>query len=132
MIATLVPMLLPILGKVIDRVIPDPVKAAEAHAELEKALMDNQEALWGAMSKVMAADSGSESAYVRYARPTVVYWSLGLVTYITVTAPFGHAAAMVGALAEVPAELWLLMTAGVGIFGLTRGTQKTAAAYRGN
>lgn len=127
----LLTLFMPLIKDVLGRVIPDPEKRAEAELELQTALMQNEKSIMDAMSKVMTADANS-SPYVRNARPTIVYWSLGITTYIVLGAPFGYADEMVEALAAMPSELYQMMMVGIGAFGVTRGLEKTARAYKPN
>lgn len=126
-LAAFLPALLPLLGKAVEKLIPDTAKQAEVMLEFQKSVLENQSSLAEAMSKVMAADANS-SAFVRSARPTIVYWSLGMVTLIAFTAPFGYAGHIVGALQAVPSELWTLMTVGIGAYNVLRTVDKAVAA----
>lgn len=129
MILSIIELLMPTVREVLGRAIPDPEARAKAEAEMREALAKNQTAVLDAMSKVMSSDAAS-SAYVRNARPTIVYWSLALTTYIVVGAPLGWADEMVSALQAMPSELYTMMMVGIGAFGVTRGLEKTARAYR--
>ena len=118
--------ILPVLSKVLDRIIPDPEARRAAEMEIQKTLLENEGEITKAMQEVMVADSQQDDKYVKRARPTVVYWSLGLITGIAVVSPFGYADDIVSALAKVPDALYTLMAVGIGAFSLTRGGEKMA------
>lgn len=127
MILDIVKFVLPVL----DRVIPDRNKRAEAQEEITRALIENQASLLDAAKSVMAADAASDNKLTSSARPIVVYWSLSLITIIVLSAPFGLSRPIVEALKEVPGDLWTLITAGVGIFMFGRSAEKATRNLRG-
>lgn len=122
----LIQLLLPILNKLI----PDSEKRIEAQNEIIKMASENEGKIFDAMKEVMAADSNSDSAYTRAARPTVVYWSLGLTTMIVVLAPFGLDSAILLSLSKIPSDLWLLITTSIGAFTLGRSGEKIIKTYK--
>ncbi len=125
-ISAILTAILPILNKII----PDPDKRLETQAALEKALMESQDKIYDSMKDVMVADSQSESAYTRYARPTVLYWSLGIISLVVVLAPFGFDHSILEALTTVPSKLWDLMTVSFGGFIIGRSAEKAVNNYR--
>lgn len=118
------------ISNVLTRIIPDPNVAAQLQADLTKALFDKESGVLNASKEVMVADAAQDDKYTKRARPTVVYWSLTLVTYITVMASFGHATAIVSALQTVPSDLYNMMMVGIGAFGLSRGVEKGIGALK--
>lgn len=122
----LVSLILP----VVDKLIPDPVKRAEAQKEIIKTISGSEDRIYDAMKEVMVADSTSDSKYTKNARPTLVYWSLGMVSLIIFLAPFGYDKSILLSLSKIPAELWQLMTVGVGLFTLGRSGEKIMRTYK--
>lgn len=127
---TLIPAILSTLGPLLNKIIPDPQQQAQIQLELTKALMDKDSAVLGAMKDVMVSDSQQDDKYTKRARPTVVYWSLTLVTFITMMASFGKAGPIVAALQTVPSDLYNMMMVGIGAFGLSRGVEKGIGALK--
>lgn len=111
---------------ILSKFIPDPNVKAQAEAELQKTIAEGQKAQYDAMAQVMAADSASDSKYTKMARPTVVYWSLGMVTLIALAGLFGQAQPIIDALNGVPPDLYDLIRYGVGIYAAGRSTEKIA------
>jgi hypothetical protein len=77
-----IPAIIAAISGILNRIIPDPDKRLEAETEIQKALMQNQSAIYDAMKSVMAADAQSESWLTRNARPIVVMWCLAMITWV--------------------------------------------------
>lgn len=122
---TLFPVLMQVLAPVLSKVIPDDGKLAEAQAELQRALLDQQAYLNQAMADVMKADAASQSPWPRNARPATVFWALAMITWVGVVSPIlGIQVEVVNALKNVPAELWSLLTVSIGAYMLARSADK--------
>lgn len=115
---------------IINKLIPDPQAQAQIQLELTKALTDKENGVLNAMKDVMVADSQQDDKYTKRARPSVVYWSMAMVTYIIGAASVGHATAIVNALSAVPTDLYNMMMVGIGAFGLSRGVEKGIGALK--
>jgi hypothetical protein len=121
-------LILPILAPILNKLIPDPAQQAQVQQELTKALLENEATIMDAMKSVMVADSQSESWLVKNARPSVVFWCLGCMTWIVAIAPvFGLVDQTLGALRAVPDNLWNVMLVGIGAYTFSRGIEKGIA-----
>ena len=121
----ILPALLGAIGPILQKVLPDEGKRMEVQLELQKALIDQQGDLNKAMADVMKADAASESPWARNARPAVVFWALAMITWVGVASPMlGLQAEVVNALKGVPAELWSLLSVGIGAYMLARSVDK--------
>lgn len=118
------------LSPILARIIPDPDKRMEAEKEIQEALINSQAQIYSSMKDVMVADAESDNAYTKYARPTIVYWSLGMITIIIAVAPFGEASIILDALKQVPDTLWALMTVGIGAFTFGRSVEKSVTNFK--
>lgn len=125
-----IPAAITAVSNVITKLIPDPNQAMQVQAELTKALFDKENGVLNASKDVMVSDGAQDDKYTKRARPTVVYWSLGLTTYIVLMATFGKAGPIVQALQVVPSDLYNMMMVGIGAFGLSRGVEKGIGALR--
>lgn len=125
--STMLSSLLPGLMDIIKRVIPDPVAQAQVQEEATKAILASQSAVFDGMKEVMMADANSTSAYTSGARPTVVYWSLAMITLLMFLGIFHLAGPALEALTNVPGKLWDLITFGIGAFTIGRSVEKTGA-----
>ena len=125
-IAALIPSLIPIVGKVIDKVFPDPEAAAKAKAELmvleqEGALKETEQQLSAIIMEAKSADPWTSRA-----RPSFLYlmYFIILMTFVggilgiwwpeAVTTAGQNIANL---LAAIPEELWWLF--GTGYLGYT-------------
>lgn len=77
MIAALIPQLLPILGGVVEKVIPDKAQQSVAKLELEKALVDNANSINLETIKTNQAEAQHRSVWVAGWRPAIG-WSCSL------------------------------------------------------
>lgn len=126
----IIPSILNVLGPILNRIIPDPQKQAELQLEMTKALLDKDSGILNAMKDVMVADTQQDDKFTKRARPSVVYWSMGMVTVIGIAGVFNHAGPVIAALQAVPSDLYNLMTVGIGAFGVSRGIEKGISALK--
>lgn len=123
-------LILPGITKILDKVIPDADKRAEAQEAVTKLLLENQNAILQASKDVMVADAQSEGWLTRNARPGVVVWAMGMITWVIFSPIFGLQDATIHALQRVPDSLWNLVMVGIGGYMLAKtveNTVKTAA-----
>jgi hypothetical protein len=124
--------LLGLASPVLERIIPDPNKRIELTSELQKLALENQASLNQSMAEVMKADATSEGFLTRNARPAVVVWSLVMVTWVGVLAPLlGVQKEAIDGLLKVPAELWNLISIGIGGYMLAKTVENSARAFAG-
>ena len=126
MILDIIKLVLPVF----DRLIPDVNAREKAKEELTKTLLENQTAIMSAMKDTMAADAASESWLTRSARPIVVLWSLGMITWVVLSPIFNLQTATLTALSGVPDSLWNLVSVGIGGYMLARTVEKGMANWK--
>lgn len=110
------------ITSVLDKVIPDTNKRAEAKEAISQAIIQSNDKALEAMSTVMAADAASESWLTRSARPITVLWSLTAITYLVINPDPG----MLAAIKAIPTELWDLVKLGIGAYIAGRSVEKIA------
>lgn len=126
MILDIIKLVLPVF----DRLIPDVNAREKAKEELTKTLLENQTAIMSAMKDTMAADAASESWLTRSARPIVVMWSLGMITWVVLSPIFNLQTATLTALSGVPDSLWNLVSVGIGGYMLARTVEKGMSNWK--
>lgn len=126
----LIPVLLQAVGPILSRLIPDPKAQADAQAEIIKAISENEGQLTTAMAEVMKSDAASESWMTRNARPTVVFWSLIMITLFMVASIFGYGHDLTEAFKGIPQQLWDLTTYGIGAYILGKSGVDIAKAFK--
>lgn len=128
----LVPLLLPGIMEILKRVIPDPKEQAQAQADIERLLAEQQSEVLKASRDVIVAEAQSESALARNWRPVLMYLLMFLIVWLAVVAPiFGFVDASLKALAGVPDNLWILLTIGMGGYMGLRSLEKIADTLKG-
>jgi hypothetical protein len=124
-------LILPVITPILAKLIPDENARAQAQQDISKALIDNQAAIMEAMKDVMVADAQSDGWLVRNARPSVVFWCLGCMTWIVAVAPlFGLVDTTLNALRQVPDNLWNVMLVGIGAYTFSKGIENGVAGLR--
>ena len=121
----ILPALLVAVGPILAKVLPDEGQRLQVQLELQEALIEQQGDIGRAMAEVMKADASSESLLARNARPITVLWALAMITWVGVVSPMvGLQVEAVAALMGVPAELWSLLTVGIGAYMLVGSVDK--------
>lgn len=133
MIGALIPVLGPILGDVVKRVLPeDKDKAAEIERELQMQLMMNSASVEKAAADIILAEAKSDSWLASSWRPilmlvitAIVGWNFLLAPLIElgVTLFTGN---QIPLQIDLPGELWTLLTVGVGGYTVGRSAEKVA------
>ena len=137
MIGALIPILAPILGDVVKRVLPeDQDKAAEIERELQMQLMMNSATVEKAAADIILAEAKSEHWVTACWRPclmltitAIVAWNFLLAPLIelSVTLTTGD---QIPLTIDLPGELWTLLTVGVGGYTVGRSAEKVANNLR--
>lgn len=103
MIQALIPQLLPILGGVVDKVIPDKAQQSIAKLELEKALVDNANSINIETIKTNQAEAQHRSVWVAGWRPAIGWSCSAGIAWLFIGHPVASwAAVMMGATVELP------------------------------
>lgn len=135
MIAALIPQLLPILGGVVDKIIPDKAQQSVAKLELEKALVANANNINIETIKTNQIEAGHKSVWVAGWRPAIG-WSCSLgIAWLFIGHPLatwvamlmGHDAMVMPTIdTEILLELTLAMLgmAGLRTFEKLKGISK--------
>jgi len=118
------------ISGVLNKIIPDPDKRLEVESEIQKALLASQAAIYDAMKGVMVADAASEGWLTRNARPIVVMWCLGMITWVVASPMFGLQGPTIAAIKSVPSDLWNLVTVGIGGYILAKSAVDVAKAIK--
>ena len=120
MIAALLPALVPILGDVIRRIIPDGEAQAKAEAEISMALMQRAQEIENAAASVVKAEAESEHWLTATWRPIVML----VLTSLIVARWLGYSAP---GISEAEAlKLWSIVEIGLGGYVIGRSAEKIA------
>ena len=127
----LIGALAPVLGKVLDRVLPDPAARANAEAEMQAAILEHAATLEQAAASIIRAEAGGDSWLQRNWRPILMLTIVAIVANNYLLAPHLRALFGTGLELELPERLWDLMTLGVGGYVIGRSAEKGVKAWRG-
>ena len=133
MIGALIPILAPILGDVVKRVLPeDKDKAAEIERELQMQLMMNSATVEKAAADIILAEAQSDSWLASSWRPLLMMVITAIVSWNFLVAPLIELGVMLATgdqiplSIDLPGELWTLLTVGVGGYTVGRSAEKVA------
>ena len=133
MIAALLPVLGPIVGDVIKRVLPeDKDKRADIEREINMALLGNSAAIEQAAASVILAESKSEHWITATWRPILMLTLTAIVGWNFLIAPLIELAVLLSTNDQVPLsiplpeQLWNLLMIGVGGYVVGRSGEKIA------
>jgi hypothetical protein len=137
MIQALLPLIAPLVGDVVRRVLPeDKDKRAEIERELSMALVANSAAIEQAAAAVVLAEAKSEHKITAIWRPVLMLTITAIVGWNYLIAPLAELAVQLLAgdqvplAIELPDELWNLLMIGVGGYIVGRSGEKIAAKVR--
>lgn len=137
MIGALIPVLGPILGDVVKRVLPeDKDKAQEIERELQMQLMMNSANVEKAAADIILAEAKSESWIASSWRPILMLVITAIVAWNFLLAPLIELGVTLATgdqiplQIDLPGELWTLLTVGVGGYTVGRSAEKVANNLR--
>jgi hypothetical protein len=137
MIGALLPILAPLVGDVLGRILPeDQNKRAEIERELKMALVTNSHAIEQAAAQVVMAEAKSEHTITATWRPILMLTITAIVGWNYLLAPIAtviinYALGQQVALSiPLPDELWNLLMIGVGGYVVGRSGEKIAGTLK--
>ena len=133
MIQALLPVIGPIVGDVVKRVLPeDKDKRMEIERELNMTLMQNSAQIEQAAASVVIAEAKSEHKITATWRPILMLTITAIVAWNYLFAPLIELAVQLMTSNQIPLtialpeELWTLLTVGVGGYVVGRSGEKIA------
>lgn len=105
---------LPVVGKVIDNLFPDPQAAAEAKQKMTQTLLENQQELAQAQATVLKAEAESKWALTSTWRPITMLTFTAIVANNYIIAPYINLFFGVDVMLEIPEPMWSLLQIGIG------------------
>jgi hypothetical protein len=137
MIGALLPVIGPLLGDVVKRVLPeDKDKRAEIEREINMALITNSAQIEQAAASVILAEAKSEHWITATWRPILMLTITAIVGWNYLLAPLVELAVRLLAGDQIPLtiplpdELWNLLMIGVGGYVVGRSAEKVADKVR--
>lgn len=133
MLQLLIPALSTLIGRVIDRAVPDKAEAERLKAEITLAVLNQSHAeLQGAVNIILAEAQG-QSWLQRNWRPILMLTIVAIVANNYLLAPYVNAIFGSGTapILDLPEKLWTLMNIGVGGYVIGRSAEKAVQAWKG-
>jgi hypothetical protein len=120
MLQNLIPALLPVLGKVVGNLFPDPAEKAKAEAEMMRQLLAAQSELEQAASRIIQTEAASQHWLAANWRP------LTMLTFVVLIVArwFGWAAPNLSEAEYI--KLWSIVEFGLGGYVVGRSVEKIA------
>lgn len=116
---------------VIDKAITDKDQANRLKAEIKHRLLDNQDAALKAQMQIILAEATGESWLQRNWRPLLMTVIVAIIANNYLLAPYLGAMFGTGLQLDLPAEMWNLMTLGVGGYIAGRTGEKITNSIKG-
>jgi len=133
MIGAILPVLAPLIGDVVKRILPeDKDKAQDIERELNMALMQNNAAIEQAAASVINAEAKSEHKITATWRPILMLTITAIVGWNFLVAPLVELAVRLTTGSDLPLsiplpeQLWNLLMIGVGGYVIGRSGEKIA------
>ena len=137
MIAALLPVLGPLVGDVVKRVLPeDKDKRMEVEREINMALIGNSAAIEQAAASVILAEAKSEHKITAIWRPVLMMTITAIVAWNFLLAPLVELAVMIFTKDQIPLsiplpeQLWNLLMIGVGGYVVGRSGEKMVKNFK--
>lgn len=121
MLAALIPAIGGVLGKVIDRVVPDPEAAAKAKLEAMSILHTERMAELEGAAEIIVAEAKSEGILARNWRPITMLTFVAIIANNYIFAPLFDLPAL-----PIPPDMWDLLKIGIGGYIVGRSGEKVA------
>lgn len=120
MIQALIPVLAPIVGKVVGNLFPDPAEKAKAEAEAMRQLLEHQAEIESAAAKIIQTEAASQHWLAANWRP------LTMITFVALIVArwFGLAAPDLSDAEYI--KLWSIVEFGLGGYVVGRSVEKIA------
>lgn len=127
----LIGALIPVVGKVLDRVLPDTEARDKAKAELTAAMMENAAEMQRAAASVVLAEAQGESWLQRNWRPMLMVLFGFIVANNYVLVPWLRVFGVVVPTLDIPPDMWSLLSVGVGGYVVGRSAEKVIEKWKG-
>lgn len=132
MLLPLITTLLPVLGKVLDSVLPNKLARDAAKLELLKLASEQESAELKAASAAITTEARSEHWIVAAWRPITMLVFTSIIANNYILAPYFALMFDWNVTLELPPQMWDLLKIGLGGYVAGRSLEKAAKAWKGN
>lgn len=134
-ITALVGALVPVVGNLIDKFIPDPQEAAKAKLEAQSMLMKMEHEELKEAASIIRAEASSDHWLAAVWRPICMLTFLATLVYLIAIAPLVRGIWGIDITPPEhiePGNIWNLLTIGIGGYVAGRTGEKMIATYKKN
>jgi len=130
----MLPFIGPLLGigtTIIDKIWPDPEKAAEAKAKLMQLAQSGELDGMKIQMSAIVAEAKSEHTITATWRPITMLVFVAIIANNYILAPYINLFAHVDVTLPLPPQMWDLLKIGLGGYVVGRSVEKAAGAFKG-
>ena len=132
MAAALFTVLAPLIGDIVNRVLPaDANKAGEIEREIRLSLLENEEKLENMRGQIVLAEANSGSWLTSTWRPLLMMVIVSIIALNYLIFPLVSLTLGVPLEIDLPSELWTLLNIGVGGYVVGRSGEKITETITG-
>lgn len=126
----LVSSLLPVVGNVLDRVLPDQVERDKVKAELQAQMLQHSSVIEKAAADVVVAEAKGESWLQRNWRPITMMSFVVIVVNNYIAVPWLQTLGAPAVSLDIPPDMWSLLQIGIGGYIVSRGAEKGIKTWK--
>ncbi len=126
----LISSLLPVVGNVLDRVLPDTVEKDKVKAELQAQMLQHSASIEKAAADVVVAEAKGESWLQRNWRPVTMMSFVTIVVNNYIMVPWLNVFGLPAVALDIPPDMWSLLQIGIGGYIVSRGAEKGIKTWR--
>tara|TARA_B100000676_G_scaffold302841_1_gene352453 strand:+ start:86 stop:487 length:402 start_codon:yes stop_codon:yes gene_type:complete len=126
----LIGSLIPVVGKVLDRVLPDTVEKDKVRAELQASLLEHSASIEKAAASVVVAEAKGESWIQRSWRPITMLSFVVIIVNNYIVVPWLKTFGLPAVHLEIPPDMWTLLSLGLSGYIVSRGAEKGIKSWK--
>jgi len=123
-------LIFPLIGKVVDKIFPDPEKAAAAKLEVLKMQQNGELTEFQEAAKIITAEASSSNWLTSSWRPITMLVFVVIIANNYILYPYLQLFFHTGAELTLPPDMWALLKIGLGGYVVGRSLEKTVNAYK--
>jgi hypothetical protein len=120
---------IPLLGKLLERVLPDPAQQVQAQLKLFQMIQNGELAQLQSQTQVITAEEQSGNKLASSWRPMLMYVFMAIIANNYIIAPYLQAMFHVGLTLSIPTDMWDLLKLGVGGYVVGRSVEKAVDSH---
>jgi len=126
----LIPLLAPVIGDLIKRLVPDSDKAGDIEKEIRLALLEHTDSLEALRGKIVLEEAKSSSWLTSTWRPLLMMVIVAIVAVNYLIFPVLNLFIEQELMIDLPVELWNLLQIGVGGYIVGRSGEKMVDKWK--